>query len=168
VAVQLNDTHPTIAIPELMRLLLDEQGVEWDQAWDICVRTFAYTNHTVLPEALETWPVDLLGRILPRHLEIIYDINLRFLLQVAARYPGDGPAGPLSLIEEGPVKKVRMAHLAIVGSHAVNGVAALHSQHPAGAALPRLSPFFPVASTTSPTASPPAAGCSRPTPSWRS
>ena len=129
VAIQLNDTHPSIAIPELMRLLMDEEKLEWDDAWSICEKTFAYTNHTVLPEALETWPVDLIGRILPRHLEIIYEINRRFLEKVRKEH-GDEPelSSRLSLIQEGPVRLVRMAHLAIVGSHAVNGVAALHTE----------------------------------------
>ncbi len=128
IAVQLNDTHPSIAIPELMRLLVDEEGLGWAKAWDICVRTFGYTNHTLMPEALETWPVELLGNILPRHLEIIYEINRRFLEEVAVRCKGDEQRlRDLSIIAEGPVKKVRMAHLAIVGSHSVNGVAALHS-----------------------------------------
>ncbi len=128
-AVQLNDTHPAIAVAELMRLLLDEEGLPWDQAWEICTRTFAYTNHTVLPEALETWPVDLIGRLLPRHLEIIYEINQRFLQEVAARHPGDGERlTRMSIIAEGAERRVRMAHLAIVGSHSVNGVAALHTQ----------------------------------------
>ncbi len=128
VAVQLNDTHPSIAIPELMRLLVDMEGVPWEKAWQICVNTFGYTNHTLMPEALETWPVELMGRMLPRHLEIIYEINHHFLQEVAARFPDDtDKLRELSLIEEGPVKRVRMAHLAIVGSHSVNGVAALHS-----------------------------------------
>ena len=129
VAMQLNDTHPSIAIAELMRLLLDVEIMPWEQAWDICTKTFAYTNHTVLPEALETWPVELLGRLLPRHLEIIYEINRRFLLDVAARYPGDvGRVESMSIIAEGNEKRVRMANLAIVGSHSVNGVAALHTK----------------------------------------
>ncbi|MEF2144041.1 MAG: glycogen/starch/alpha-glucan phosphorylase [Desulfovibrionaceae bacterium] len=129
VAVQLNDTHPAIAIPELMRLLLDEHGLGWDEAWSICNQTFAYTNHTVLPEALETWPVELVGHLLPRHLEIIYEINRRFLEQVAEQYPGDEAIlARMSLIGEGPVRTVRMANLAIVGSHTVNGVAELHSR----------------------------------------
>ena len=128
-AVQLNDTHPSIAVAELMRLLLDVEMLPWDQAWAICTRTFAYTNHTVLPEALETWPVDLMGRLLPRHLEIIYEINRRFLTDVAARHPGDGERmARMSIIEEGHERRVRMAHLAIVGSHSVNGVAALHTE----------------------------------------
>ncbi|MCL2457545.1 MAG: glycogen/starch/alpha-glucan phosphorylase [Desulfobulbus sp.] len=129
VAVQLNDTHPAIAIPELMRLLLDIEGLGWEKAWNICVRTFAYTNHTLMPEALETWPVNMLGRVLPRHLEIIFEINQRFLDEVALRYPGNmRKIQEMSLIEEGPVRRVRMANLAIVGSHSVNGVAALHSE----------------------------------------
>jgi starch phosphorylase len=129
VAIQLNDTHPAIAVPELMRLLLDEHGVGWDDAWTICQNTFAYTNHTVMPEALETWPVDLIGRLLPRHMEIIYDINHRFLEALRGRYPQHPELpGRVSIIAEGAVKMVRMAHLAIVGSHAVNGVAELHSR----------------------------------------
>ena len=129
IAVHLNDTHPAIAIPELMRLLVDIEGVEWDKAWDIAVKTFAYTNHTLMPEALETWPVVLLGRVLPRHLEIIYEINRRFLEEVARRYPGDSERlQRMSIIGEGSLKHVRMAHLAIVGSHGVNGVARLHTQ----------------------------------------
>ena len=129
VAIQLNDTHPAIAIPELMRILLDEEGLAWDEAWTVCVRTFAYTNHTVMPEALETWPVSLIERLLPRHMEIIYEINRRFLDDVAQRYPGDTDLlGRMSLIAEGAEKRVRMAHLAIVGSHSVNGVAVLHTE----------------------------------------
>ena len=129
VAVQLNDTHPSIAIAELMRLLLDVEMLPWDRAWPICVKTFAYTNHTVLPEALETWPVDLMGRLLPRHLEIIYEINHRFLQGVAGEYPGDAARlARMSIIEEGRERRVRMANLAIVGSHSVNGVAALHTK----------------------------------------
>jgi glycogen phosphorylase len=128
VAIQLNDTHPTIAIPELMRLLMDEQALEWEEAWAICEKTFAYTNHTVLPEALETWPVELLGRLLPRHLEIIYEINQRFLDGLRPTGKDPGFLSRVSIIGEGGSKNVRMAHLAIVGSHKVNGVAALHSQ----------------------------------------
>jgi glycogen phosphorylase len=127
-AIQLNDTHPSIAIPELMRLFMDEHGLEWDASWAICEKTFGYTNHTVLPEALETWPVSLLGRLLPRHLEIIYEINQRFLNSVKTQYPDEPDLlERLSIIQEGDEKKVRMAHLAIAGSHSVNGVAALHS-----------------------------------------
>ncbi|MFQ3620122.1 MAG: glycogen/starch/alpha-glucan phosphorylase [Spirochaetales bacterium] len=129
VAIQLNDTHPAVGIVELMRILMDLEGLDWDTAWDITVRTFAYTNHTVLPEALEKWPVDLFGRVLPRHLQIVYDINHLFLEKVSQKYPGDwGKLERMSLIEEGPSKKVRMANLAIVGSHSVNGVSALHSE----------------------------------------
>ncbi|XP_077962843.1 glycogen phosphorylase, muscle form [Gasterosteus aculeatus] len=128
VAIQLNDTHPAMAIPELMRVLVDEEKLDWDTAWDICVRTCAYTNHTVLPEALERWPVDLFAHLLPRHLEIVYEINRRHLEKVAARYPGDNERlGRMSLIEECGQKRINMAHLCIVGSHAVNGVARIHS-----------------------------------------
>lgn len=128
VAVQLNDTHPTIAIAELMRILLDEEHLSWDDAWEICTKTFAYTNHTILPEALEKWPVDMIGRLLPRHLEIIFEINRRFLDEIRLKYPNrDDLLSKLSIIEEGAQKKVRMAHLAIIGSHKVNGVAELHS-----------------------------------------
>ena len=129
VAVQLNDTHPAIAIPELMRILLDLEGLGWEKAWDICTRTFAYTNHTLMPEALERWSVEMIGKVLPRHLQIIYEINQRFLDLVAQQYPGDKEKlSRMSIIEEGYPKKVRMAFLAIVGSHSVNGVAALHTQ----------------------------------------
>ncbi len=129
VAIQLNDTHPSIAIAELMRLLVDEEGLEWHRAWDLTTRTFAYTNHTVLPEALEKWSVDLLGKLLPRHLEIIYEINKHFLSEVVKICPSDGALlSRISLIEESDPKQVRMPHLAIVGSHAVNGVAALHTE----------------------------------------
>ena len=125
---QLNDTHPTIAVAELMRLLMDERGLEWKEAWAITSRTMAYTNHTLLPEALEKWPVRLFGQLLPRLLEIIYEINARFLYEVAKRWPGDGSRlSRMSLIEEGSDPQVRMAYLAIVGSYSVNGVAELHS-----------------------------------------
>ena len=125
---QLNDTHPAIAVPELMRLLVDEHGLPWDQAWDITRRSFAYTNHTLLPEALETWPLDLFQRTLPRHLEIIYEINRRFLDEVRMHFLGDDQrVMRMSLIAEEPVRRVRMAHLAAVGSFAINGVAALHT-----------------------------------------
>jgi starch phosphorylase len=129
VAVQLNDTHPAVAIPELMRLLLDQEGLGWEEAWAITVATFGYTNHTILPEALERWPVSLFGYVLPRHLQILYEINRRFLQEVAERWPEDTERlRRMSLFEEVGEKKVRMAHLAVVGSHSVNGVSALHSE----------------------------------------
>jgi len=129
VAIQLNDTHPSIAVAEFLRILLDEKGVDWDKAFNICQKTFAYTNHTVLPEALESWPVDLIEKLLPRHMQIIYEINHRFLNQIKRQFPNEPKlVQRLSLIEEGSVKKVRMAHLAIVISHSVNGVAKLHSK----------------------------------------
>uniref|UniRef100_A0A673GV18 Alpha-1,4 glucan phosphorylase n=1 Tax=Sinocyclocheilus rhinocerous TaxID=307959 RepID=A0A673GV18_9TELE len=128
VAIQLNDTHPALAIPELMRVLVDEEKLPWDKAWDICIKTCAYTNHTVLPEALERWPIDLFQTLLPRHLEIIYEINRRHVERVSSLYPGDmDRLRRMSLIEEGGQKRVNMAHLCIVGSHAVNGVARIHS-----------------------------------------
>jgi starch phosphorylase len=128
-AVQLNDTHPALAVPELMRLLVDHEGLEWDQAWEITTGTFGYTNHTVMPEALERWPVSMVAEMLPRHLQIVYEINDRFLRRVRERFgPDDARARRMSLIEEDGVPRVRMAHLAIVGSHAVNGVAELHTE----------------------------------------
>ena len=128
VAIQLNDTHPALAVAELMRILLDQAELGWDEAWDLTVRTLAYTNHTLLPEALETWPIALFEIGLPRHLEIIYEVNRRFLGDVRARHPGDEDlVRRVSLIQEGPEKRVRMAHLAVVGSHSTNGVAAIHS-----------------------------------------
>lgn len=127
--VQLNDTHPAIGVAELMRLLLDEQELEWEVAWGVTTRTFAYTNHTLLPEALEKWGLELFASILPRHLEIIYEINRRFLDEVAIAFPGDdSKLWSLSLIEEGEEKSIRMANLACVGSFAINGVAQLHSE----------------------------------------
>jgi glycogen phosphorylase len=129
VVIQLNDTHPVLAIPELMRLLVDENGVGWEQAWSITRRTFAYTCHTLLPEALETWPVSMFGRLLPRHLEIIYALNDSFLKDLSAWYPGDEERiARMSLIQEDPERRVRMANLAALGSFAVNGVAELHSR----------------------------------------
>jgi len=129
VAIQLNDTHPSMAVAELMRILLDEAGLGWDEAWELCVGTLAYTNHTLLPEALEKWPVELFERLLPRHLELIYEINRRFLDDVRREHPGDEQrVARMSLIEEGPHRRVRMAHLAVVGSHSTNGVAAIHSR----------------------------------------
>lgn len=128
VAIQLNDTHPALAIPELMRILIDEEGVEWDQAWDITVKCCAYTNHTILPEALERWPVSMLEAILPRHLEIIFFINYLHMEAVKKKYGEDWEKlRALSCVEEDGEKRINMAHLAIIGSHAVNGVAAIHS-----------------------------------------
>ena len=128
VAVQMNDTHPALCVAELMRILLDQAHLPWEQAWDITLRTLAYTNHTLLPEALEKWPVTLLEALIPRQLEIIYEINKRFLDDVRRLHPGDeARVQRVSLIEETPVRRVRMAHLAVVGSHSTNGVAAIHS-----------------------------------------
>ena len=128
IAIQLNDTHPAISIAELMRILVDSEKLEWEDAWEIVSKTFAYTNHTLMPEALEKWPVSLFERLLPRHLQIIYEINARFLRMVAMKWPGDvARLGRMSIIQEQPEKMVRMAFLSIVGSFSVNGVAALHS-----------------------------------------
>jgi starch phosphorylase len=127
-AIQLNDTHPTIGIAELMRILLDEEGVDWDPAWAIVEKTFGYTNHTLMPEALEKWSAPLLDHLLPRHLQLIFEINHRFLRRVATQWPGDNERlGRMSIVQEGSPKQVRMAHLATVGSHSVNGVAQLHT-----------------------------------------
>ena len=129
VAVQLNDTHPAVAILELMRILMDKEGLGWEEAWDITVKTFGYTNHTILPEALEKWPVGLFGLVLPRHLQIAFEINRRHLEAVSRRWPGDDQRlRRMSLIEEDGEKKLRMSHLAVVGSHSLNGVSALHTQ----------------------------------------
>jgi starch phosphorylase len=129
VAIQLNDTHPALAVVELMRILQDEESMPWDEAWDIVTKTFGYTNHTLLPEALEKWSVPLFQKVLPRHLQFIYEINKRLLDSVEARWPGDAAKKQsMSLIEEGEVQRVRMANLAVVGSHSVNGVAALHTE----------------------------------------
>jgi starch phosphorylase len=128
VAIQLNDTHPSLAVPELMRILLDEAGLGWEQAWSLTKQTLAYTNHTLLPEALEKWSLRLFERLLPRHLEIILEINRRLIDEVRARFPGDeGRVARVSLVEEGGERKIRMANLAIVGSHSTNGVSAIHS-----------------------------------------
>jgi starch phosphorylase len=129
VAIQLNDTHPAIAVVELQRILHDEHGMTWEKAWSIVIRTFAYTNHTLLPEALEKWSVALFQKVVPRHLQLIFEINKRFMVEVEAKWPGDAKKKQiLSLIEEGPAQMVRMAHLSVVGGHSVNGVAALHTK----------------------------------------
>jgi len=144
VAIQLNDTHPTLAVPELMRILLDEAHLGWDEAWDITRRTLAYTNHTLLPEALEKWPLQYFEQLLPRQLEIVFEINRRFLDDVRERYPGDGQrVARLSLIEEGAEPKMRMANLAIVGSHSTNGVAAIHSELLRKTTVKDLAEIFP-------------------------
>jgi glycogen phosphorylase len=144
VAIQLNDTHPTMAVPELMRTLLDEAHLGWDEAWSITQRTLAYTNHTLLPEALEKWPVAWFEMLLPRQLEIIFEINRRLLDSVRARFPGnDERIAKISLIEEGPTKHVRMANLAIVGSHSTNGVAEIHSRLLRTVTVKDLAEMFP-------------------------
>ena len=141
-AIQLNDTHPALAIPELMRLLLDEHGMSWDDAWRISSETFAYTNHTLLPEALETWPLSMLGRLLPRHLEIVYEINARFMDEVRERFPDYERQQRMSLIDDGS-GKVRMANLATVGSFSVNGVSALHTELLKTRIMPDFDEFYP-------------------------
>src|SRR5262245_49773658 len=144
VAIQLNDTHPTLAVPELMRILLDEAHLSWDQAWDITQRTLAYTNHTLLPEALEKWPVAWFEMLLPRQLEIVYEINRRLLDTVRSRYPGDdGRVARVNLVEDGAERKIRMANLAIVGSHSTNGVAAIHSELLRRTTVRDLAEMFP-------------------------
>jgi glycogen phosphorylase len=144
VAIQLNDTHPSLAVAELMRILLDKAALPWEQAWDLTTRTLAYTNHTLLPEALEKWPVDLFEQLLPRHLQIIYEINARFLAQVRGRWGHDDARDErMSLVEEHPVRSVRMAHLAIVGSHSTNGVAELHSELLRTRLVPDFAAMYP-------------------------
>ena len=144
VAIQLNDTHPAIGIPELQRLLHDEHGLSWDQAWSIVTRTFAYTNHTLMPEALEKWSVRLFRKVLPRHLQIIFEINKHFLEEVEAKWPGDtSKKRHLSLIEEGHDQMIRMAHLSVVGSHSVNGVAALHTRLLKADLFPEFDELYP-------------------------
>src|SRR4029077_11196576 len=144
IAIQLNDTHPTLAVPELMRILLDDAHLGWEMAWDITKRSLGYTNHTLLPEALEKWPVAWFETLLPRQLEIIYEINRRLLDSVRTQFPGDeGRVQRVSLIEEGPVKHVRMANLAIVGSHSTNGVAAIHSGLLRSTTVKDLAEMFP-------------------------
>ena len=144
VAIQLNDTHPAIGVVELMRLLIDEKELSWPQAWGIVRRTFAYTNHTLMPEALEKWSVGLFRKVLPRHLQIIFEINKAFLEEVEAKWPGDtDKKRTLSLIEEGHEQMVRMAHLSVVGSHTVNGVAALHTQLLKEQLFPEFNALYP-------------------------
>jgi starch phosphorylase len=143
-AVQLNDTHPSLAIPELMRILIDQEGLEWEDAWDITVRTMGYTNHTLMPEALEKWSLDMLQQILPRHVQIIFEINHRFLQHAVSFFPLRPHAiQRLSIVEEGPTKQIRMANLAIVGSHSTNGVAALHSRLLTERMFPEFAVVFP-------------------------
>ena len=144
VAIQMNDTHPALAVPELMRLLVDQVHLEWDEAWHITQKTLAYTNHTLLPEALEKWPVKWFEEMLPRHLEIIYEINRRFLGSVRGWFPGDtNRIERVSIVEDGPDKKVRMANLAVVGSHSTNGVAEIHSKLLRETTLKDLAEIFP-------------------------
>ncbi len=144
VAIQLNDTHPAMAVPELMRILLDEAHLRWDVAWDLTQRALAYTNHTLLPEALEKWPLTWFEQMLPRHLEIIFEINRRLLDEVRTRFPGDeGRVARVSLVEEGSERKIRMANLAIVGSHSTNGVAAIHSELLRATTVNDLAEMFP-------------------------
>ena len=144
VAMQLNDTHPTLAVPELMRILLDDARLDWDAAWDLTRRTLGYTNHTLLPEALEKWPLPWFETMLPRQLEIIYEINRRFLDDVRAKFPGDDArVARVSLIEEGTPKKVRMAHVAMVGCHSTNGVAAIHTDLLKRTVVPDFAELFP-------------------------
>ena len=144
VFIQMNDTHPAVVVPELMRILMDQEDIGWNQAWEMTVNSTGYTNHTLLPEALERWPVSLFGRLLPRHLQIIYEINSQFLRRVATRYPGDAERlQRMSLIEEYPEKQVRMAHLAVVGSRSTNGVAALHTRLLREGIMRDFDEFFP-------------------------
>lgn len=144
VAIQINDTHPAIAVAELFRLLVDVHGLDWEKAWEMTRAVFAYTNHTLMPEALEKWSVDLLGKVLPRHLEIIFDINHRFLQDVSRRHPGDHERlRRMSIIEEGRTKFVRMAHLAVVGSHSVNGVSELHTHLLRTRVFPDFAEMYP-------------------------
>ena len=144
IGIQLNDTHPTMSVPELMRILLDEAKLNWDEAWDLTRRTLAYTNHTLLPEALEKWPVVWFEMLLPRHLEIIYEINRRLMDDVRAKFPGDeGRAQRISLVDEDGGRTIRMANLAIVGSHSTNGVSAIHSQLLRAHTVKDLAEMFP-------------------------
>ena len=144
VVIQLNDTHPAISIPELMRILVDRAELNWDDAWAICTKVFAYTNHTLLPEALEKWPARMIEKILPRHLEIIYEINHRFMAEVDKQWPGDNAMkAKLSIIEEGSEKMVRMGNLSVIGSFAVNGVAEMHSRLVKSSLFPEFDELYP-------------------------
>src|SRR5581483_598365 len=144
IAIQMNDTHPAMAVPELMRILLDDARLGWDEAWSLTRRTLAYTNHTLLPEALEKWPVEGFEVLVPRQLEIIYEINRRLLDEVRRRFPGDpGRIERMSLVEEGSERKIRMANLAITGSHSTNGVAAVHSKLLRTSTVKDLAEMFP-------------------------
>jgi glycogen phosphorylase len=144
VAIQMNDTHPAVVVPELMRILIDQEDMDWSKAWELTVNATAYTNHTLLPEALEKWPVSMFERLLPRHLQIIYEINSQFLRKVATRYPGNTERlQRMSLIEEYPEKQVRMANMCVVGSKSTNGVAALHTRLLKERAMPDFAEFFP-------------------------
>src|SRR6185436_6446088 len=144
VAIQLNDTHPALAVPELMRILLDDAHLPWDDAWELTRRTLAYTNHTLMPEALERWPREWFAMLLPRHLELVDEINRRLVEDVRARFPGDdGRVARVSVVEEGAAPKIRMANLAIVGSHSTNGVSAIHSELLRKTTVPDLAELFP-------------------------
>ena len=164
VAIQLNDTHPAMAVPELMRILLDDVRLGWDQAWSLTQAALAYTNHTLLPEALEKWPLAWFADILPRHLEIIFEINRRLLDAVRARFPGDaGRVQRISLVDEEGERKVRMANLAIVGSHSTNGVAAIHSGLLRTTTVKDLAEMFPERFNNKTNGVTRAVGCSWPT-----
>jgi starch phosphorylase len=144
VAIQLNDTHPSMAVTELMRILVDDAGLGWDDAWDLTRATLAYTNHTLLPEALEKWPVALFERLLPRHLQILYELNKRFIEDILRRFPGDwGRVARMSLFDESPAKQVRMAHLAVMGTHSTNGVSKIHSDLLRTRLLPDFAQMYP-------------------------
>ena len=146
VFIQMNDTHPALVVPELMRIFLDQENLDWDQAWELTVNSTGYTNHTLLPEALERWPVSMFERMLPRHLNIIYEINSHFLRKVATHYPGDfARLERMSLIQEQPEKAIRMANLSVVGSSSTNGVAALHTRLLMEGMMRDFADFYPEA-----------------------
>ena len=166
-AIQMNDTHPSMAVAELMRILLDDAHLGWDQAWDLTRKTLAYTNHTLLPEALEKWPAAWFEALLPRQLEIIYEVNRRLLDEVRVRFPGDeGRVQRVSLVEEGISRKIRMANLAIVGSHSTNGVSAVHSKLLRTTTVKDLAEMFPDRFKTRQMESLPDDGCWRRIPAW--